>query len=114
MYYCLLAKKGDFHDDKMCSTTFLQVINDNAYTDLITTLVTCINNYFCIDNDGYLPGPLCIMGLAHQLNKSAKLRAKLVLPRAHHLTGESKAWQFDVPIQGSSSTNIGVPNIPCV
>jgi hypothetical protein len=101
LYYRLLAKKGDFHDNKTRSTTFLQAITDYAYADLITTLVTCINNYFCVDDDGYLPGPLCIMGLAHQLNKSAKLRAKLVLPRAHRLTGESPAWQFDVPIQGS-------------
>jgi hypothetical protein len=67
----------------MCSTTFLQAINDYAFADLITTLLTCINNYFSVDDDGYLPGSLCIMGLAHQLNKAAKLRAKLVLPRAN-------------------------------
>jgi len=41
------------------------------------------------------------MGLAHQLNKSAKLCAKSVLPRAHRLVDESYPWQFDVPIQGS-------------
>ena len=40
MYYRLLAKKGDFHDDKTCSTMFLQAINDYAYSDLITTLVS--------------------------------------------------------------------------
>jgi hypothetical protein len=33
-----------------------------------------------MDDDGYLPGSLCIMGLAHQLNKATKLRATLVLP----------------------------------
>ena len=101
LYYRLISRKGDFHDDKTRSTTFLQAINDYAFADLITTLITCINNYFSVDNDGYLPGSLCIMGLAHQLNKAAKLRAKLVLPRAHRLVGESNAWPFDVPIQGS-------------
>ena len=101
LYYPLLSKKSDFHDDKTRSTTFLQAINDYAFADIITTLLTCINNYFSMDDDGYLPASLCIMGLAHQLNKSAKLRAKLVLPRAHHLVDESYAWQFDVPIQGS-------------
>ena len=55
MYYRLLAKKGDFHDDKMCSTMFLQAINDYAYSVLITTLVTCINNYFCVDDDARAP-----------------------------------------------------------
>ena len=93
--------KGNFHDDKTRSITFLQAINDYAFADLITTLLTCINNYFSVDDDGFLSGSLCIMGLAHQLNKAAKLRAKLVLPRANHLGGEMNAWQFDVPIQGS-------------
>ena len=101
LYYRLLSKKGEFHDDKTRSTTFLQAIKDYAFADIITTLLTCINNYFSVDDDGYLPASLCIMGLAHQLNKSAKLRANSVLPRAHRLTGESPAWQFDVPIQGS-------------
>jgi hypothetical protein len=101
MYYRLLSKKGDFHDDKMRSTMFLQAINDCAFADFITTLLTCINNYFSVDDDGYLPGSLCIMGLAHQLNKAAKLRAKSVLPQANHLGGGTNAWQFDVPIQGS-------------
>ena len=43
LYYHLLSRKGDFHDDKTPSTTFLQAINDYAFTDLITTLITCIN-----------------------------------------------------------------------
>ena len=101
LYYHLLSKKGDFHDDKMHSTTLLQAINNYAFANLITTLLTCINNYFSVDNDGYLPRSLCIMGLAHQLNKAAKLSAKLILPRAQRLIGETNAWQFDVPIQGS-------------
>ena len=67
----------------MRSTTFLQAIDDYAYADLITTLLTCINNYYSLDDDSYLPSTLCIMGLAHQLNKAAKLRAKSVLPRVH-------------------------------
>jgi len=102
MYYRLLSKKkGDFHDDKTRSTMFFQAINDYAFANLITTLLTCINNYFSVDDDSYLPGSLCIMGLAHQLNKAAKLRAKSVLPQANHLGGGTNAWQFDVPIQGS-------------
>ena len=84
----------------MRSTTFLQAINDYTFADLITTLLTCINNYFSMDDDSYLPGSLCIMGLAHQLNKAAKLRARSVLPRANHLGGKMR-WPFDVPIQGS-------------
>jgi len=100
LYYRLLSKKGDFHDDKTRSTTFLQAINDYTFADLITTLLTCINNYFSMDDDGYLPGSLCIMGLAHQLNKAAKLRAKSVLPRANCLGGETRG-PFEVPIQGS-------------
>ena len=104
MYYCLLSKKGDFHDDKTRSTTFLQAINNYTFTDLINTLLTCINNYFSMDDDGYLcylPASLCIMGLAHQLNKAAKLRAKSILPRVNRLDGASNAWPFEVPIQGS-------------
>ena len=41
------------------------------------------------------------MGLAHQLNKAAKHRAKAVLPRANRIDGKLNNWQFDVPIQGS-------------
>jgi hypothetical protein len=91
LYFRLLSRKGDFHYDKTRSTTFLQAINDYAFADLITTLLTCINNYFSMDDNGYLHGSLCIMGLAHQLNKAAKLRTKSVLPRAHRLVGESNA-----------------------
>jgi hypothetical protein len=71
LYYHLLAKKGNFHDNKTRSTTFLQAINNYAFADLITTLLTCINNYFSGDDDGYLPGTLCIIGRAHQLNKAS-------------------------------------------
>ena len=98
LYYRLLSKKGDFHDDKTCSTTFLQAISYYAFADLITTLLTCIN--FSVDDDGYLPGSLCIMGLAHQLNKAAKLHAKSVFPRANRLGGETRG-PFNIPIQGS-------------
>ena len=66
LYYRLLSRKGDFHDDKTRRTMFLQAINIYAFANLITTLLTCINNYFSVDNDGYLPGSLCITGLAHQ------------------------------------------------
>jgi len=41
LYYCLLSKQGDFHDDKMRSTMFLQAINDYAFANLITTILTC-------------------------------------------------------------------------
>ena len=66
LYYRLLSRKGDFHDDKTRRTMFLQAINNYAFADLITTLLTCINNYFSGDNDGYLPRSRCIIGLAHQ------------------------------------------------
>ena len=81
----------------MRSTTFLQAINNYAFANLITTCLTCINNYFSGDDDGYLPRTLCIMGLAHQLNKTVKLRAKLVLLRATCLAGKTNAWQFESP-----------------
>ena len=42
LYYRLISRKGDFHDDKTRSTTFLQAINDYAFADLITTLITCV------------------------------------------------------------------------
>jgi hypothetical protein len=38
LYYRLLSKKGDFHDDKTRSTTFLQAINNYAFADIITNL----------------------------------------------------------------------------
>jgi len=102
LYYRLLSKKGDFHGDKTRSTTFLQAISYYAFADLITTLLTCISNYFSVDDDGYLPGSLCIMGLAHQLNKAAKLRTKSVsrepttwvVRREGHLTYPSKALRM--------------------
>ncbi len=61
-------------------------------------LLTCINNYYSQDNDGYLPADLCMMGLAHQLNKAAMACIKLVFPRTHNTDG---GYHFDVPMPGS-------------
>jgi hypothetical protein len=102
LYFCLQTKKGVYYDDRTRSTTFLQSIEESAYIDTITTLLTCINNYYSPDDDGYLPSNLCVMGLAHQLNKTAKTRVKLALPRVNRMAGSPyDDRHFDVPIQGS-------------
>ncbi len=42
------------------------------------------------------------MGIAHQLNKSAKARARLALPRINRMAeSQYNDIHFDVPIQGS-------------
>jgi hypothetical protein len=72
LYYRLQGKKGVWCDDRTQSTTFLQVVDNLAYVDTITTLIMCINNYSTLYDEGYLPAALCVMGLVHQLNKTAK------------------------------------------
>jgi hypothetical protein len=80
LYYRLQAKKGVWYDDRTRSTTFLQSVDDPAYVDMITTLLMCINNYYTPNNNEYLPANLCVMGLAQQLHKTAKNRARSILP----------------------------------
>jgi hypothetical protein len=65
-------------------------------------LLTCINNYYYPYNDGYLPSNLCVMGLVHQLHKTAKARDRSILPCANRTYGNHyDDRHFDVPIQGS-------------
>jgi hypothetical protein len=101
-YFCLQAKKGVYYDNRTCSMTFLQSIEESAYINTITTLLTCINNYYSPGNNRYLPSNLCVMGLVHQLNKMAKARVKLALPRVNKMAGSPyDNRNFDVLIQGS-------------
>jgi hypothetical protein len=63
----------------------------------------CINNFYSPIDDGFLPTMLCVMGLAHQLNKAAKARVKSALPRVYRTArgfNKDDAY-FTVPIQGS-------------
>ncbi len=102
LYFRLQSKKGVYYDNCTQSISFLQAIKESAYVDTITMLMTCINNYYSTNDDGYLPSNLCMMGLAHQLHKTAKARVKSVLPRAHMMSDNLYGIRhFDVPIQGS-------------
>jgi hypothetical protein len=101
LYYCLEAKKGIFHDDRMRSTTFLNAIQDPGYTDVVTTLMTLIHNYYAKDDSGFLPTNLCTMGLASQLHTSAQKRASTVVPWVRRALGIGNGWEFDILIQGS-------------
>ena len=80
LYYRVKAKKGVWYDDRTRSTMFLQSVDDPAYVNTITTLLMCINNYYTPNNNEYLPANLCVMGLAQQLHKTAKNRARSILP----------------------------------
>jgi hypothetical protein len=82
LYFRLQAKKGVVYNDHTRSTTLLNAVLNPAYTDVITTLLTCINNYYAVDDKGYLPIHLCVMGLASQLHKNACAQASAVVPRA--------------------------------
>jgi hypothetical protein len=109
LYFWLQAKKGVVNDDRIRSTTFLNAVLDPAYTDVITTLLTCINNYFAPEDEGYLPINLCIMGLASH-HHNVQTRAHAVVPRARRAVGLEDAWEYAVPIQGSprvAHTNAG-------
>jgi hypothetical protein len=80
LYFRLQAKKGVINDDRNHGTTFLNVVLDPAYTNVITTLLTCINNYFAPEDEGYLSINLCVMGLASQLHQNVQTRARAVVP----------------------------------
>jgi hypothetical protein len=81
LYFRIQAKKGVVSDNRTRSTTFLNAILKPTYTDVITTLLTCINNYYSTYDEGYLPLHLCVMGLAAQLHKTAGKRASALVPR---------------------------------
>ena len=71
LYFRLQSKRGLNHDNHTKSLTFLQVVWEPAYVDVITTLQAHIDTYQAPDF-GYLPPNLCLMGLAPQMNKNAK------------------------------------------
>jgi hypothetical protein len=54
LYFCLQAKKGVYYNNRACSTTFIQSIKESTYIDTITitTLLTCINNYYSPEDNG--------------------------------------------------------------
>jgi hypothetical protein len=101
LYFRIQAKKGVVSDNPTHSTTFLNAILEPTYTNVITTLLTCINNYYSTYDEGYLPLHLCVMGLAAQLHKTAGKRASALVPRIGRTAGLDGGWAYDVPIQGS-------------
>ncbi len=101
LYYRLQAKKGMVSDDKTQSATFLNAIQEPLYADVVTTLTTCIKNYFHGVDDGYLPANLCVMGLALQLHKHAQSCAQTVIPWVHRTIGWHDDTGLDVPVQGA-------------
>jgi hypothetical protein len=96
LYFCLQAKKGVVYDDPTQSTTFLAAVKDPAYVNVITTLTTCLTNYYTAGNDGYLPSHLCTMGLATQLNNNAQAQARAIIPQAYRSVGQFQSDGFDV------------------
>jgi hypothetical protein len=72
-----------------------------SLVNVITTLMTCITNYYTAGDNGYLPSHLCTMGLATQLHNNAQARARAILPQAHRSVGQIQAHGFNVPIQGT-------------
>jgi hypothetical protein len=98
-YFWLRTKKGVVYDHHTRSTTFLRLIDKPVYIDVIRTLLTCINNYYADEDEGYLPTNLCVMGLASQLHSNAQARAGAVVPRVRWVDGISQTWS--VPVQGS-------------
>ena len=101
LYYRLQAKKGVVSEDKTQSATFLNAIQEPLYADLVTTLTTCIKNYFHSVDDGYLPANLCVMGLALQLHKHAQSCAQTVIPWVRRTIGWHDNTGLDVPVQGA-------------
>ncbi len=93
LYFWLQTKKGVVYDNCTHSTTFLNAVLNPAYTYVITTLLTCINNYYAADDEGYLPIHLCVMGLASQLHKNACARASAVVPCACQTAGFKGGWK---------------------
>jgi hypothetical protein len=85
--YCLHLKKGVYHNNCTRSLTFLQAITKPAYTDGMTSLLTCMSNYYAAEDDGYLPSHLCIMGLTTQIHKTATTRVASTIPLAHRTQG---------------------------
>ena len=102
LYFRLQAKRGIAQDDRTQSISFLNAINEPAFADAITTLMTCITNHVSGFDDGYLPANLCIMGLANQLHTNARTRAYSVVPRVRRTLGMGIAeLDRQFTIQGS-------------
>jgi hypothetical protein len=58
LYFHLQAKKGVVYNDRIQSTTFLTTVKDPEYINGITTLMTCITNFYTAGNNRYLPSHL--------------------------------------------------------
>ncbi len=69
--------------------------------DVVTTLTTCIENYFHGVDDGYLPANLCVMGLTLQIHKHAQSCAQTVIPWVRRTIGWHDNTGLDVPVQGA-------------
>jgi hypothetical protein len=96
LYFRLQANKGVVYNDRTQSTTFLTAVKDPAYVNVITTLTTCITNYYTAGDSGYLPSYLCTMGLATQLHKNAQARVRAIIPQVYHSVGQFQSDGFDV------------------
>jgi hypothetical protein len=109
LYFRVQLKRGLDHDNCTKSLTFLQVVWEPAYVDVITTLQAHIVMYQAPDF-GYLPPNLCLMGLAAQMNKNAKAQVWDVMPQARQLVWQPDEWRYLAPgIQGYN-----VPQLYCM
>jgi hypothetical protein len=109
--YHLHVKKGIYHDDCTRSLTFLQAITEPAYTDGVTSLLTCVCNYYyyATEDDGYLPSHLCIIGLATQIHKSVRHQQFPLLTRQrvrHHLRTPSTTRTPILPGRRECTTKV--------
>ena len=94
LYFRLMAKKGLVHDEQTKSISFLQVIREPAYVDVITTLHAHIDTFQSPDL-GYLPPHLCMIGLATQMHKNVRAQVRDIFPCVH------RAMEYPSPsIQG--------------
>jgi hypothetical protein len=106
LYFCLQAKQELYYNERTHSTTFLCMVQQTEYMEVMTTLQTNIDLFQVMD-PGYLPPRLCMMELADRIDKSAKARVhQYDRPWAHRIQG-GKDWHdmsqlLEPQIQGYS------------
>ena len=87
LYFCLQAKRGLYYDECTRSSTFLWVIHQPEYVEVVTTLQTHIESYQDMDM-GYLPPSLCMMELANRIDKNAPARvSQYGIPQVNRMYG---------------------------
>ena len=87
-------------------STFLRVIHQPEYIEVITTLQTHIESYQDMDM-GYLPPSLCMMELANRIDRNATAWvSQYIVPRVNRMFGVGDSADDDKSatpiIQGST------------